>query len=139
MATKIRAEISEKNKYWIDKHRHYELKHFCLQYPEWKRAYAMFGDVNVPLSTIDGFPTSNLPGDPTAKRAVMRAYYADKIKMIERIAMETDRYLYGYLLKAVTEELSYTYLKSKLKIPCGRDMYYDRYRRFFWLLSKERK
>ena len=28
------------------------------------------------------------------------------------------------------------YLKSKLDIPCGRDMYYDRYRRFFWLLIK---
>ena len=139
MATKIRAEISEKNKYWIDKHRHYELKHFCLQYPEWKRAYAAFNDVNVPLSTIDRAPTSNLPGDPTAKRAVMKAYYSEKIDLIEKVAMETDRYLGDYLLKAVTEELSYTYLKSRLKIPCGRDMYYDRYRRFFWLLSKERK
>lgn len=139
MATKIRAEISEKNKYWIDKHRHYELKHFCLQYPEWKRAYATFDDVNIPLSTIDSIPTSNIPGDPTAKRAMMKTYYSEKIDLIERIAMETDRYLYTYLLKAVTEELSYTYLKSRLKIPCGRDMYYDRYRRFFWLLSRERK
>lgn len=33
MATVIRPEISPKNKYWISKHRHYELKHFCLQYP----------------------------------------------------------------------------------------------------------
>ena len=139
MATKIRAEISEKNKYWIDKHRHYELKHFCLQYPEWKRAYATFDDASVPLSTIDSAPTSNLPGDPTAKRAMMKTYYSEKIDLIERIAIETDRYLYTYLLRAVTENLSYTYLKSRLKIPCGRDMYYDRYRRFFWLLSKERK
>lgn len=67
MATVIRAEISEKNKYWIDKHRHYELKHFCLQYPEWKRAYTEFADVSVPLSMMERMPTSNLPGDPTAK------------------------------------------------------------------------
>ena len=39
MATKIRAKLSEKNKYWIDKHRYYELKHFCLQYQMWKKAY----------------------------------------------------------------------------------------------------
>lgn len=52
--------------------------------------------------------------------------------------MEADQVLYNYILKAVTEELSYTYLKSKLKIPCGKDMYYDRYRRFFWLLSNSR-
>lgn len=138
MATLIRAEISEKNKYWIDKHRHYELKHFCLQYPEWKKVYADFGDPDMPLSTIGGTPTSNMPGDPTAKRAIMRARYAKKIELIENVAKQADRYLYEYIIKGVTEGLSYTYLKSRLEIPCGKDMYYDRYRRFFWLLSESR-
>lgn len=138
MATVIRPEISEKNKYWIDKHRHYELKHFCLQYPEWKKAYAEFNDVDIPLSMIERIPTSNLPGDPTSKRALMRAHYSDKIKLLEKVALETDIYLHKYILKAVTEGLSYTYLKTRLDIPCGKDMYYDRYRRFFWLLSKVR-
>jgi hypothetical protein len=138
MATRIRAEISEKNKYYIDKHRHYELKHFCLQYPSWKKAYADFDDTSVSLSTIESVPTSNLPGDPTAKRAVMKAHYSERINLIERIAMEADRYLYEYILKAVTEGLSYTYLKSRLNIPCSKDMYYDRYRKFFWLLSTSR-
>ena len=138
MATVIRPEISQKNRYWIDKHRHYELKHFCLQYPIWKNAYAAFNDVSVPLSMIERVPTSNIPGDPTAKRAVMKAHYLEKMKLIEDVAKEADRYLYKYIIKAVTEDLSYTYLKSKLEIPCGRDMYYDRYRRFFWLLSEAR-
>ena len=138
MATVIRPEISEKNKYWIDKHRHYELKHFCLQYPEWKKAYAEFSDVSIPLSMTERIPTSNIPGDPTAKRAMLRAYYSDKIKLIEKIALETDIYLHNYILRAVTEGLSFTYLKTRLDIPCGKDMYYDRYRRFFWLLSKAR-
>lgn len=138
MATMIRAEVSMKNRYWIDKHRHYELKHFCLQYPMWKNAYAAFDDVTVPLSTIERVPTDNLPGDPTAKRVMMKAHYLEKIQLIEEVAKETDRYLYKYIIKAVTENLSYTYLKSKLEIPCGRDMYYDRYRRFFWLLSEAR-
>lgn len=40
MGNIIRAEVSEKNPYWIEKHRHYELKHFCLQYPIWKKAYS---------------------------------------------------------------------------------------------------
>ena len=40
MATMIRPELSEKNPYWIERHRYYELKHFCLQYPIWKKAYA---------------------------------------------------------------------------------------------------
>lgn len=139
MATVIRPEISEKNKYWIDKHRHYELKHFCLQYPEWKRIYATLDNANIPLSMMDRLPTSNIPGDPTAKRALMKTYYAERIKLIEKIALESDLYLHKYILKAVTEGLSYTYLKARLDIPCGRDMYYDRYRRFFWLLSKARE
>ena len=111
MATMIRPELSIKNKYWIDKHRHYELKHFCLQYPDWKKAYADFDDPAVPLSTIDRVPTSNLPGDPTAKRAMMKAHFAEKIKMVERAATDADKYLGSYILKAVTENLSYTYFK----------------------------
>ena len=138
MATKIRPAISEKNKYWIDKHRHYELKHFCLQYPSWKKAYSEFDDDSISLSMIEDVRTSNLPGDPTAKRALMKAYYMERMKLVERIAEEADPYLSNYILKAVTENLSYTYLKSRLDIPCGRDMYYDRYRRFFWLLSEAR-
>lgn len=137
MATKIRPELSIKNKYYIDKHRHYELKHFCLQYPEWKRAYAACDGLGT-SSIGDGVRTNNEPGDPTAKYAMRKTYYLERIKLIERIAMEADQFLYDYILKAVTEELSYTYLKSKLKIPCGKDMYYDRYRRFFWLLSNSR-
>lgn len=139
MATLIRAEISERNKYYIDKHRHYELKHFCLQYPVWKREYDICGVPTMSTSMLERIPASNIPGDPTARFAVRRTYYAERIHLIEKIAMETDRYLYEYLIKAVTEGLSYTYLKTKMNIPCGRDMYYDRYRKFFWLLSNARK
>ena len=139
MATMIRPEVSVKNKYRIDKHRHYELKHFCLQYPEWKRAYVEFSDISMPLSTIERVSTSNLPGDPTAKRAMMKAHYSERIELVEKVAKETDICLWEYILKAVTENLSYTYLKTRLGIPCSRDMYYDRYRRFFWLLSESRK
>ncbi len=138
MATVIRAEISEKNKYYIDKHRHYELKHFCLQYPTWKREYAALDEACISSSASDKMPSSNIPGDPTGGRAVKRAYYSERINLIEKIAKEADEFLYKYILKAVTEELSFTYLKSRLEIPCGRDMYYDRYRRFFWLLSEAR-
>lgn len=138
MATVIRAEISEKNKYWIDKHRHYELKHFCLQYPMWKKEYASYGNSNIQTSTIDRMPSGNVPGDPTARYAIKKAYYRERIDLIEKIAKEADEFLHAYILKAVTEELSFTYLKAKLGIPCGRDMYYDRYRRFFWLLSQVR-
>lgn len=138
MATLIRPEISEKNKYYIDKHRYYELKHFCLQYKEWKKAYALCNESIIFTSNLDRLSSSNATSDLTAKYAIKRIHYGDKIKLIERIVKETDEYLYPYILKAVTEGLSYTYLKTRLDMPCSRDMYYNRYRRFFWLLSQER-
>ena len=138
MGTVIRAEVSEKNKYWINKHRHYELKHFCLQYPIWKKTYIDLDSMGISSSSMEKIPSSNLPGDPTAKRAVDKAHLIERIEMVEKIAKEADDYLWQYILKGVTENLSYTYLKAKLDIPCGKDMYYDRYRKFFWLLSKAR-
>lgn len=138
MATVIRAEISEKNKYYIEKHRYYELKHFCLQYNEWKKAYVSCCESIIFTSRFEKMPTDNMPGDLTAKYAMKRAQYGERIKMIEGLAKEADEFLYPYILKAVTEGLSYTYLKTKMSIPCGRDMYYDRYRKFFWLLSEHR-
>lgn len=138
MATVIRPEISERNKYFIEKHRYYELKHFCLQYCEWKKSHAACGQTIIFASRFESFPANNMPSDLTAKYALRRAQYAERIEMIENAAKEADEFLYSYILKAVTEGLSYTHLKSKLNIPCGRDMYYDRYRRFFWLLSEAR-
>lgn len=138
MATLIRPELSMKNKYYIDKHRHYELKHFCLQYPNWKKQYAISKIPSLTAPSLDKLPSGNLHGDPTAAFVIKKTYYSDRIELIERVAKEADKHLYKYILKAVTENLSYTYLKTKLGIPCGKDMYYDRYRKFFWLLSNER-
>lgn len=138
MATNIRPKLSVKNKYWIDKHRYYELKHFCMQYLMWKRTYLAIDELSVQTSNFEKTFSSSSPSDLTAKYAIRKAYYSKKIEMIEQIARDTDEDLYEYILKAVTEGLSYTYLKTKLDIPCGRDMYYDRYRRFFWLLNEAR-
>ena len=128
MGTVIRAKISPKNKYWIDKHRHYELKHFCMQYPGWKKAYSEF------CASV-----SKTSRDLSEKETSQKAFYSDRIKLIEQTAYEADKCLYGYIIKGVTEGKSYTYMRTMMGIPCGRDMYYDRYRKFFWLLSQTRK
>ena len=138
MGTVVRAVISEKNKYWISKHRHYELKHFCLQYPSWKSKYNALEQAKITMSTFEHQPGASGPNDITAAQAIKRARLAEKISLIEDMVREADPYLYDYILKAVTEGLSYTYLKTNMNIPCGKDMYYDRYRKFFWLLSEAR-
>lgn len=139
MATTTRPELSKSNRYWIDRHRYYELKHFCLQYPLWKRAY----------STLDGFAKQSgslllrsdktIASDPTAKSAEGRAWYSERMRMVEKTAEEACPSIARYLLEAVTQGLSYDQIKARLEIPCCKDTYYIAYRRFFWLLSRARK
>lgn len=138
MATIIRPEISKKSKYWIDRHRYYELKHFCLQYPNWRNEYLELDGLRSQNYDSAIFSNSNTPSDPTSRLAEDRLLYLDNMKLVEQAAIATDSELASYILKAVTEELSFNYLKSKMGIPCSKDTYYDRYRRFFWLLDKTR-
>lgn len=138
MATTIRAELSEKNPYWIEKHRYYELKHFCLQYPIWRKAYHSLDGMSSRPSDLAMVVARSTLDDPTAKCAMARQFYSERMEMLKRAANETDPVLSDYILNAVIEGWSYDILKARLGIPCCKDTYYDLYRRFFWLLSKER-
>ncbi len=139
MATTIRPELSEQSKYWISKHRYYELKHFCLQYPLWKKAYTVLDGWGERSNDITICSSANQFSDPTYKCAEAREFYANRMKMITDVANATDPALASYIVKGVTEGVSYSYLKSRLDIPCCKGTYYDQYRRFFWLLSEERR
>ena len=138
MKSTVRPELSKSNRYWIEKNRYYELKYFCLQYQTWKRRYKELDGFSD--RSIDEIAYSRLNNivNPTHRTAKERSLYSERMEVIEKAAIEADPYLASYILKAVTEGLSYTYLKSRLEIPCSRDTYYDRYRRFFWLLDQAR-
>ena len=139
MGTVTRPELSKKNRYWIDRHRYYELKHFCLQYQGWKKAYNELNySVTRPTDSVRVFPTNDV-SDSVAAYVEERLFYADRIAMIESAARETDPILGSYILMAVTEGVSYEIIKARLDIPCCKDVYYELYRRFFWLLSNMRK
>ncbi|MCI8993385.1 MAG: hypothetical protein HFG80_11805 [Eubacterium sp.] len=137
MSTMIRPELSEKNKYWIERHRYYELKHFCLQYPIWEKAMAELNGLS--RRPVDTVIFSGDIGDPTAKCAEARFFYSERMGLIEKAAAETDAELGNYILKAVTQGVSYDFLKAREYIPCCKEVYYELYRRFFWILHQIRK
>lgn len=138
MRTTIRPELSEKNPYWIEKHRYYELKHFCMQYPIWKQAYASLDGLTKRPINSEALSKTNEVSDPTGDCAEKRVFYTERVKMIEEIAEATSPEIGSYILKGVTEGVAYDYLKARLEIPCNKDYYYELYRRFFWLLDKAR-
>lgn len=133
MSTSIRSTISKRNKYWIPKHRYLELRHFCLQYPEWKRDLREYS-----WRSSGVISQGNEWSDPTSKAAERRERANRSVAMVEKCAKASSNELWAYLLKAVTQDLSYVALRMIDEIPCGRDMYYECYRRFFWLLDKSR-
>lgn len=69
---------------------------------------------------------------------IIRAEVSESNPQIEKTAERTDTELAKYILKGVTEGWSYDIIKARLEIPCCKDSYYNLYRRFFWLLNKER-
>ena len=138
MSTTIRSELSKKNPYWIERHRYYELKHFCMQYPGWKRL----------LRAIDSLPThasgmifhkGDEFSDPTGKAVELRDLYKRRIEMIENTAQQTDSIVGMGILQGVTMGVSYDILKTRIDIPCCKEVYYGLYRKFFWLLDKTRQ
>ena len=137
MSTVIRPEVSERHLYFLPKHRFYELRHFCLQYPMWQRT----------KRSIDGYKADSeiekISRECFWKSSVESAFELrerlnEKIEMVEHCAKDADNDIWRWLLKGVTEGLSYTALACTYELPCSKDYYYDRFRRFFWLLSRER-
>ena len=138
MATKIRSKLSKKNRYWIPPERYYELKHFCLQYPDWKREYLAVDPMAHEFEQGEKLSATNRVEDRTALCAERKIECSQNMVLIEECCEKADPDLARYIFKAVTSNLGYTYLKSRLGMPCSKDTYYDRYHKFFWLLSNAR-
>lgn len=137
MSEQVRSELSTRSPYWIDKHRYYELKHFCLQYPIWKRAYNALDGLSKKPDELIKIQNSGV-SDPTAKCAESKLIFAEKIEMVEKTAKDLDLILGKYVLLAVTNGYSYDNLVARYGMPCSKGTYYDLYRRFFYELSKKR-
>lgn len=130
MGTNITPEISKSSEYYISRHRYYELKHFCLQYPEWKKAYSQGKARTQAERTSKGSHS-----DPTYSETAEHLVYRKRMDAVETAASLADPSISEYILIAVTEGLSYPQIKARLDVPCGKDYWYDRYRRFFAVLD----
>ena len=138
VTTTLRTELSKRNPYWIEKHRRCELKHFCLQYPIWKHNYDSLNGAIGQSGVVSFGNRGSQVSNPTERIALEKMFYSERMGMVEKAAKEADPELADYILKGVTEGLSYDVIKARMNIPCCKDVYYDKYRKFFWLLSKER-
>lgn len=135
MSTKIRPAISKKRTYYISKHRYYELKHFCLQYNEWRNLVFSRGQNLMKSFEFRGRKQKEFE-DPVGEEAGRLEWAKKNMKMVEDAAACTDDILGDYIFEAVTQDRSYTYLKMVEDMPGGRDHFYICYHKFFWVLSQ---
>lgn len=132
--TTIRPVV--KNTEWkLTKHEFYTAYHYALQYQDFKNQYsaeAMLNAVN-----NDGMPRGNNLSDPTYRKAIKLTELSKKIKLIEDTVKEADESIYQWLLIGVTNEnCTFNYLQQRMSIPCGKNYYYDKRRKFYYLLAE---
>ena len=93
--------------YGISANRYKELKAFCLQYSEKKyKINRGIGSV-----TSDGMPKGGTRKDKLESMAIRNVIYEQDCKMIEQAAMAASEEIYPYIIKSVTNDLSYEYIK----------------------------
>lgn len=127
-------EMSKNNPYYLSPHRKQELRHFCLQYPEWIKAkndisfIARNSDIHVQSER------ANIVEDA----AIRLESYNEKIRLLQEAAFEADEELASYILLAVTQGKSYENLQLMYNIPTNRVYYTKAQQKFFYILDKIR-
>lgn len=138
MGTSIRPEISKSSDYYISKHRYYELKHFCMQYPEWSKRYNELLYIAKPLVYANYSTKFRTNVDHVADIAIRRKYYKDRMDMIDRTVSDVAPDIYAQLRSVIIGEKTYTQVSTLYDIPYSKSSFYETYRKFFKLLSERR-
>ena len=136
----LSKELSSYNRWWLPKYRYLELRYFALQYPDWKQNYEELQyDTGLACRRPDDVRLNKSKiADRTAEIAIQRKLLSDKMRIVEQAAIEAEPDLYPYILKSVTEGTTFAELKTLHQMPCGKDMFYDRRRKFYWVLSLDK-
>ena len=134
--TDIRPELSKKHKYWIPKDRYYELLHFCLQYPNWRDEYLELSERPL-TAALNYIHTGKSTADPVCTVNCRMIELREKMELVKLCCREADPELESYIFKGVTAAVPFVKLQTIYEIPCSKDTYYDRFRKFFWLLDKK--
>ena len=116
--------------YGISRNRYKELQAFCLQYDEKK------SKINRGVNAVanDGMPKGNFKKNTLEMNAIRNVIYQRDCEMIEQAAVAASSEIYPYIIKSVTNDLSFQYIEydEKLgRIPVGKTEFYG-YRRLFY-------
>ena len=127
--------LSQKNKYYVPKETFLTVVHYCKQYPSWEAELKAMTDTSRAITYDHDRVQSSGNSDPTARLAMRRAEISRKIDMIDETAKEVSGTLWKWLILGVCYDNPYYYLHQH-GIPCGKDLYYNLRRKFYYEMSK---
>jgi hypothetical protein len=137
MKNQQRAELSKKNPWYIPKEKYYEMLYFSRQYPTMREELRDLRK-SYPTINMDEHVTNSDTPTPTEKAAARCIELRKKMELIEETAKEAGGDIARWLLIGVTTTRSYEYLALKMDMPLCRSSYYERYRKYFYLLAQKR-
>lgn len=133
-----RTRVSPNNRWWLPENAFREALYFAYQYKELKDELEVIGTGERAIN-YDPQPKGTATSKPVEDLAIKRSKIADKIARIESACRLTDAELYPWLILGVTDrEIGYDYLSTRLNIPCSRNTYYERRRKFYYILWTEK-
>ena len=134
MSRKKRLRDMTWDDYGISRNRYKELEAFCLQYEEKKSKISR----GISAVTNDGMPHGNYKGNPLEANAIRNVTYQKDCEMIEQAAIAASAEIYPYIIKSVTNDLSYPFIEydeALGRIPIGKTEFYATRRLFYHYLD----
>lgn len=129
-------KTSYTGRYKLSKSEFLYAKHYALRYKEWEKQYTALLDTSRAIAP-DGMPHAPAVGSLTEEAAIKAARLSDKMKLVEDAAIEADPDIYVWILQAVTQEGVYYQTLQTRGLCCGRRMFYERRRKFYYLLAQK--
>ena len=123
-------------RYKLSRFEYGNAKWFSLRYPEWLDEYNRLKD-SVGAINYDSMPGgSGKVCDATMELATKRAEIRDKMLKVENAAYDAGGDIAEYILKSVIYEGNTFERMKALGLPCERTMFYERRRKYYYLLSQ---
>lgn len=125
------------DKYDIGVYAYRELNNFCKQYREKKRRLQ---ELECPYTSpqLSGMPGAGRKADKTARNAERAAILSRDLEMIEQAAMEAAPEEYELFLLAMTNDVTWTYMRMLKDMRMGQNTFNERRRLFYYLLAKKK-
>lgn len=123
-----------KTKYWLHPKKYKLVVYWCRCYPVWVKELETLPDTSKAV-TYDSDKVQTSGGyDATAELAIRRNELAKKVWTVNDVAKQVAPDLWTWIIKGTTEDCTADQLIQQ-GMPCSRNHYYQKRRKFYYLLS----